>query len=129
MNATPFPYQINIRWSQPDNCYEASVPTMKVCLGHGDTPEEAVADFTAAAELWLESAKANGFPIPHPDATLERLSALAPILNLAAIAREAGIPPQTIATKFKRGTAFTEKEREALAGAFAGYGLDFGIGS
>jgi predicted RNase H-like HicB family nuclease len=117
------PYQIIIRWSETDQAYEASIPALQGCLAYGDTPEEAAQELTIAADLWMEAAKAHNKPIPRPDATLERLASLAPILNLSAIARVCSIPVQTIASKIKRGTPLSEKENEALSSVLASHGL------
>lgn len=117
------PYQINIRWSEPDQSYEATIPALQGCLAYGDTPEDAAQELTIAAELWIDAAKAHNKPIPRPDATVERLAALAPIINLSALARSCAIPVQTIASKIKRGTPLTDDERDALSAALASHGL------
>jgi predicted RNase H-like HicB family nuclease len=59
-------YNINIFWSQADQCWIADVPDLKPCAAHGDTPAEAVAEAQVAIELWLETARDKGFPIPEP---------------------------------------------------------------
>lgn len=33
---------------------------------HGDTPEEAIAEAQVAIELWIETAKERGIPVPKP---------------------------------------------------------------
>lgn len=58
-------YHINVFWSDEDACWIADVPDLRYCSAHGDTPEEAVAEARVATELWLESAAANGIPIPE----------------------------------------------------------------
>lgn len=118
------PYQTIIHWSQEDECYVARVPALRGCLAHGATQEEAAREITVAAELWLETAREAGKPIPAPEATLERLASLSPILNLAKVAREAGISRQTIASKLSRGTPFSEVEKEALSAVLAAHGMD-----
>lgn len=59
-------YHINVFWYADDNCWIADVPDLKPCSAHGDTPSEAIAEAEVAIELWLETAKANGLPIPPP---------------------------------------------------------------
>ena len=59
-------YHINVFYSQEDACYIADIPDLKYCSAHGDTPEEAVREVTVAKELWLASARENGYPIPKP---------------------------------------------------------------
>ncbi len=117
------PYQINIHWSDDDEAYIATVPALRGCLAFGDTPEEAAAEVRIAAELWLETAKAGGRPVPRPDAALARLAALAPILKMSRLAKEAGMSAQTLASKIKRGTPLSEKERESVSRVLASHGL------
>lgn len=117
------PYQIVVAWSAADEAYEARIPALKHCLAFGDTPEKAVKEVKTAAALWLEAAKKHGKPIPSADVALERLSALAPVLNLSAVAREAGVPVQTLASKLQRGTALTREESKKVGGVLIAHGL------
>ncbi len=59
-------YHVNVFWSQEDECWIADVPDLKPCSAHGDTPAEAVGEIQIAIELWLETAKEVGLPIPEP---------------------------------------------------------------
>ena len=59
-------YHLNVFWSQRDDSWVADVPDLKSCAAFGDTPEEAVAEARKAIEGWLETARANGMPIPEP---------------------------------------------------------------
>lgn len=59
-------YHINIFWSEEDDCYVADIPDLKYCSAFGDTPEEALAEVQIAKQLWLESAREDGQPIPQP---------------------------------------------------------------
>lgn len=59
-------YAINVFWSDEDDAYVASVPDLRGCSAHGDSPEEAVREVEIAKRLWLESARAHGDPIPEP---------------------------------------------------------------
>lgn len=59
-------YHINLFWSDADECWIADVPDLRPCFAHGETRKEAVAEVCIAIDLWLESARANGFPIPEP---------------------------------------------------------------
>jgi predicted RNase H-like HicB family nuclease len=116
-------YQIIVRWSEEDASYEAIVPALRGCIAYGDSPEEAVKEVHIAADLWLEAVAKNGKPIPPPDKVRDRIAELAPILNMSAIAREAGISVQTIASKIKRGTPLTEVESGAVSQVLAAHGL------
>lgn len=58
-------YHINLFWSQPDGCWIADVPDLPGCSAHGETPAEAVDEVSLAIELWLDTARAHGDPIPE----------------------------------------------------------------
>lgn len=116
-------YQINVRWSPEDEAFEAGIPALHGCIAYGESAAEAVSEVLVAGELWIEAAAAHGKSIPRTDVTRERLAALAPILNLSRIAREAGIPMSTIASKLKRGTALTDSERLSVERVLASHGV------
>jgi len=59
-------YNINLYWSDDDDCWIADVPDLRPCSAHGDTPEEAIANVRDAIEGWLAVAQDRGFPIPEP---------------------------------------------------------------
>ncbi len=59
-------YHINVFWSAEDACWIADVPDLRSCSAHGDTPSEAIAEAEVAIELWWETAKECGLPIPEP---------------------------------------------------------------
>jgi len=59
-------YHINIFFSQEDEGYIADIPDLPMCSAFGTTPREALAEVETAKELWLESARAEGKPIPEP---------------------------------------------------------------
>ena len=60
-------YHINIFYS--DEGTGATSPTSQTsrcCSAVGDTPREALAELLIAKELWLETAREDGKPIPVP---------------------------------------------------------------
>jgi len=59
-------YHINIFYSENDEGYIADIPDLVSCSAFGNTPNEALEEVLIAKEAWLESAKANGKPIPVP---------------------------------------------------------------
>jgi len=59
-------YHINIFYSEEDGGYIADIPDLEACSAFGATPEEALAEVEKAKQLWLETAKAAGKPIPPP---------------------------------------------------------------
>lgn len=66
-------YHINVFWSDEDGRYIADIPDLKYRSAFGDTPQEAVAEVCVAGDLWLESSREHGDPIPEaryrPDIT------------------------------------------------------------
>ncbi len=59
-------YHMNIFYSEDDEGYIADIPDLEACSAFGSTPEEALQEVQKAKALWLESARAEGKPIPPP---------------------------------------------------------------
>ena len=59
-------YEIVIYWSAEDEAYVAEVPELRGCMAHGDSYEDALANAKQAAELWIDTAKEHGDPVPEP---------------------------------------------------------------
>ena len=59
-------YHINIFFSEEDEGYIADIPDLQMCSAFGDTAAEALAEVETAKQLWLDSARAKGKPIPDP---------------------------------------------------------------
>ena len=59
-------YEIIIYWSNEDDAYVAEVPELPGCTAHGDTQKTALENIGQAVELWLETAREFGDPIPEP---------------------------------------------------------------
>lgn len=59
-------YQVIIFWSDEDDAFVADVPELAGCMAHGDTQEEALANAKVAQQLWLDTAREFGDPIPEP---------------------------------------------------------------
>jgi predicted RNase H-like HicB family nuclease len=59
-------YEIVIYWSQEDGVYIAEVPELSGCMAHGDTHEAALANAKEAMQLWIDTAREFGDPIPEP---------------------------------------------------------------
>ena len=59
-------YEIIIFWSNEDQAFVADVPELPGCMAHGATHEQALANAKEAMQLWIESARADGQPVPAP---------------------------------------------------------------
>ncbi|MBN2542281.1 type II toxin-antitoxin system HicB family antitoxin [bacterium] len=59
-------YEIIIFWSDEDKAFVADVPELPGCMAHGDSYEKALANAKEAIDLWLETAREFGDPIPEP---------------------------------------------------------------
>jgi len=59
-------YEIIIYWSNEDQAFIAEVPELPGCLAHGNTQEAALANANEAIELWIDTAREFGDPVPEP---------------------------------------------------------------
>ena len=59
-------YEITIYWSDEDQVFVAEVPELPGCSSHGRTQEGALASAQIAIQLWIETAREFGDPIPEP---------------------------------------------------------------
>lgn len=59
-------YEIIIYWSNEDQVFIAEVPELPGCKAHGDSQEAALAHANEAIQLWIDTAKEFGHPIPVP---------------------------------------------------------------
>lgn len=59
-------YEAIVRWSADDGVYVAEAPELPGCMAHGATPEEARMRIAEAMQLWLDTAREFGDPIPAP---------------------------------------------------------------
>ena len=59
-------YEIILYWSSEDDAFIAEVPELPGCLAHGTTPQAALASAHAAIDLWIDTAKEFGDPVPEP---------------------------------------------------------------
>ena len=59
-------YEIIIYWSNEDQLFIAEVPELPGCMAHGDTHEAALTNVKEAIELWIDTAKEFGDPVPEP---------------------------------------------------------------
>ena len=59
-------YEVIIYWSDEDDAFVAEVPQLPGCAAHGPTQESALTEASQAVQLWLETAREFGKPIPEP---------------------------------------------------------------
>jgi predicted RNase H-like HicB family nuclease len=59
-------YEVIIYWSAEDAAFVAEVPELTGCMAHGGTRAEALTNAEEAIDLWLDTAKEFGDPIPEP---------------------------------------------------------------
>jgi len=59
-------YEIIICWSPEDSVFVAEVPELPGCAAHGDTPQSAVVNVDEAVQLWIDTAREFGDPVPEP---------------------------------------------------------------
>jgi len=60
----PFKYRIILTWSTEDGGYIAVVPGLRGLSAFGETPEKAVRELQAAAELYFDVLQKDGKDIP-----------------------------------------------------------------
>lgn len=59
-------YEIILYWSNEDQVFVAEVPELPGCMAHGESLESALENVKTAIELWLDTAREFGDPIPEP---------------------------------------------------------------
>jgi predicted RNase H-like HicB family nuclease len=59
-------YEIILYWSREDQAFIAEVPELPGCMAHGSTPQDALANAQEAIQLWIDTAREFGDPVPEP---------------------------------------------------------------
>ncbi|SCI16988.1 Uncharacterised protein family (UPF0150) [uncultured Ruminococcus sp.] len=59
-------YCIIMKYSAKKNCYIVTVPDLPGCMADGQTPSEAYENAKIVMREWIETAQADGRPIPEP---------------------------------------------------------------
>lgn len=59
-------YEIILSWSDEDQAFVAQVPELPGCMAHGKTQETAIGNTKRAIQLWIDTAKEFGDPVPAP---------------------------------------------------------------
>ena len=58
-------YETIIYWSEEDQVFVAEVPELPGCMAHGDSQDEALSNVKEAIQLWLDTAREFGDPVPE----------------------------------------------------------------
>ncbi len=61
-----YKYEIVLYWSKVDDAFVADVPELPGCMAHGANQQDALRHVNDAIELWLDTAREAGEPIPEP---------------------------------------------------------------
>lgn len=59
-------YEMIVYWSEEDSVFVVDVPELPGCMAHGDSAALAVENAQDAIDLWLDTARELGRPIPDP---------------------------------------------------------------
>ena len=59
-------YEIIIYWSREDGAFIAEAPELPGCMAHGPTQEVALRECQEAIQLWIDTAREFGDPVPEP---------------------------------------------------------------
>jgi predicted RNase H-like HicB family nuclease len=59
-------YEIILYWSNDDQVFIAEVPELPGCMAHGPTQEAALRNANEAIQLWIDTAREFGDPVPEP---------------------------------------------------------------
>lgn len=57
---------MEIGWSETDQAFVATVPELPGCLADGPTREKAERAIKEKIEIWIETARLEGWKIPEP---------------------------------------------------------------
>lgn len=60
-----YPYKVGETIHDGELIWLAESTVLKYCFGVGDTKEEALEELAENEAAWLETAQANGYPIPE----------------------------------------------------------------
>lgn len=59
-------YCILLKYSSDEKRYIVTVPDLPGCMADGETPSEAYENVKIVMREWIETARADGRPIPEP---------------------------------------------------------------
>lgn len=59
-------YCMLLKYSADEKCYIVTVPDLPGCMADGENPNEAYENVKIVMREWMETAQADGRPIPEP---------------------------------------------------------------
>jgi predicted RNase H-like HicB family nuclease len=59
-------YEVIIFWSDEDAAFVADLPELPGCMAHGESRQTALSRAQEAIELWIDTARELGNPVPEP---------------------------------------------------------------
>jgi len=116
-------YPVILTWDNIEGEYLAGIAAINA-YGYGTTPEAALQELYEIAGEMLEVYSDDNIQPPTPDLLRDRLIEHDEVINMAAIAREAGIPHQTLNSKLKRKSKFKPEQIKAILDALSRHGID-----
>ena len=63
-------YEVIVYWSNDDKAFIAEMPELPGCMSDGKTPQDAMKNINIVAQEWIDTAHAQGRPIPKPKGRL-----------------------------------------------------------
>jgi len=67
-------YEIISYWSDDDQAFVAEVAELPGCAAHGSSPDAGLSSCKDAIDLWIDTAKESGRPVPAPKGRRLRLA-------------------------------------------------------
>jgi predicted RNase H-like HicB family nuclease len=120
-------YPIQLFWDPAARYYVAEVEDIPTCSADGPTPAGAVANLEETFAVLKESYLEEGLPLPEAkpatEVTIEMLKRLSSLVKVSALAKEAGLPPNRLATKLRRSQPLRPEESRALLRALRSLGI------
>lgn len=120
-------YATQVYWDDRAQYFVAEIAEVPTCAADGATPAAALANLEETFAVLKEAYVEEGLPLPTPDPSrmisVERLSEVSRLVKVNQLAKLAGIPGQTLASKLKRGTPLSVTEARRISRALRDHGL------
>ncbi|HEY0967508.1 MAG TPA: type II toxin-antitoxin system HicB family antitoxin [Opitutaceae bacterium] len=120
-------YPVQTYWDNRAGYFVAEILEIPTCAADGATPGEAYANLEETFAVLKEAYQEEKRAFPEPDSRLPvsvaKLTAASSLVKLAQVAKEAGIPVQTLAAKVKRGTELNVGESHRIARVLSDHGV------